>query len=204
MSHAFADITFTPAVKALQQKHGSRGQYARMQAHPGPAPTLGPREIEFLGHADSLYLATVGATGWPYVQHRGGPTGFLKVRSATQLAFADFRGNLQYISVGNVAQDDRASLFVMDYVNRERLKLLGHLRFIEVEEADPALLALVTLPGYRAKVERIATFDLAAFEWNCPQHITQRFPLPQVEAATQGLRERITALEAQVQALRAT
>jgi predicted pyridoxine 5'-phosphate oxidase superfamily flavin-nucleotide-binding protein len=128
MSHAFADITFTPAVKALQQKHGSRGQYARMQAHAGPAPSLGPREIDFLGHADSLYLATVGATGWPYVQHRGGPTGFLKVRSATQLAFADFRGNLQYISVGNVAQDDRASLFVMDYVNRERLKLLGHLR----------------------------------------------------------------------------
>ena len=120
MSHPFAEITFTPAVKALQEKYGSRAQYARMQARGGLAPMLGPRESEFLAGADSFYLATVGETGWPYVQHRGGPAGFLKVRSEAQLAFADFRGNLQYVSAGNVAHDDRASLFVMDYVNRAR------------------------------------------------------------------------------------
>jgi predicted pyridoxine 5'-phosphate oxidase superfamily flavin-nucleotide-binding protein len=202
MPHRFAEITFTPVVKTLQERYGSRAQYARMQAHGGPAPVLGPRESEFLAGADSFYLATVGETGWPYVQHRGGPAGFLKVRSETELAFADFRGNLQYVSAGNVEHDDRASLFVMDYVNRERLKLLGHLRFVDVQEADPALVAAVTLPGYRAKVERVATFDVAAFDWNCPQHITQRFTLAQVEAATQRLRERITTLEAQNQALR--
>jgi predicted pyridoxine 5'-phosphate oxidase superfamily flavin-nucleotide-binding protein len=173
-----------------------------MQAHEGPAPALGPRESEFLAAADSFYLGTVGETGWPYVQHRGGPAGFLKVRSATQLAFADFRGNLQYVSAGNVAHDDRAALFVMDYVNRERLKLLGHMRFVDVRDADPELVAAVTLPGYRAKVERVATFDIAAFDWNCPQHITQRFTLQQVEAATQKLRDRISALESQLQAMR--
>jgi predicted pyridoxine 5'-phosphate oxidase superfamily flavin-nucleotide-binding protein len=202
MSHPFADITFTPAVRALQERYGSRAQYARMQAHEGPAPALGPRESEFLAAADSFYLGTVGETGWPYVQHRGGPAGFLKVRSATQLAFADFRGNLQYVSAGNVAHDDRAALFVMDYVNRERLKLLGHMRFVDVRDADPELVAAVTLPGYRAKVERVATFDIAAFDWNCPQHITQRFTLQQVEAATQKLRDRISALESQLQAMR--
>jgi predicted pyridoxine 5'-phosphate oxidase superfamily flavin-nucleotide-binding protein len=202
MAHPFADIAFTPAVRALQQKHGSRAQYARMQAHAGPAPVLGPRESAFLADADSFYLATVGEGGWPYVQHRGGPAGFLRVRSPTQLAFADFRGNLQYVSAGNAAQDDRASLIVMDYVNRERLKLLGRLRFVDVPEAEPALVAAVALPGYRAKVERIATFDVAAFDWNCPQHITQRFSLEQVDAASRELRERIAALEAQVHMLR--
>ncbi|HEY5307274.1 MAG TPA: pyridoxamine 5'-phosphate oxidase family protein [Casimicrobiaceae bacterium] len=202
MSHPFAEITFTPAVKALQEKYGSRAQYARMQARGGLAPMLGPRESEFLAGADSFYLATVGETGWPYVQHRGGPAGFLKVRSEAQLAFADFRGNLQYVSAGNVAHDDRASLFVMDYVNRERLKFLGHLRFVDVQDADPGLVAAVTLPGYRAKVERVATFDVAAFEWNCPQHITPRFTLAQVDATTRRLRERITELEGEIQALR--
>jgi predicted pyridoxine 5'-phosphate oxidase superfamily flavin-nucleotide-binding protein len=201
MLRSFAEIAFTPAVKALQEKHGSRTQYARMEAHAGPAPVLGPREGEFLADADSFYLATVGETGWPYVQHRGGPPGFLKVRAPMQIAFADFRGNLQYISAGNVAHDDRASMIVMDYVNRERLKLLGRLRFVDVAVADPALVAAVTLPEYRAKVERVAVFDVAAFDWNCPQHITQRFTLGQVDAASRQLRERIAALEAQLRAL---
>jgi predicted pyridoxine 5'-phosphate oxidase superfamily flavin-nucleotide-binding protein len=200
MPHPFADIAFTPAVKALQEKHGSRAQYARMQAHAGGKAALGPREHDFLAEADSFYLATVGETGWPYVQHRGGPRGFLKARSATELAFADFRGNRQYVSAGNVATDDRVSLIVMDYANRQRLKLLGHLRYIDAAEAGSELLTAVALPGYGARVERVAVIDVVAFDWNCPQHITQRFTLEEVEAAAQPLRERITSLEAQLRA----
>jgi predicted pyridoxine 5'-phosphate oxidase superfamily flavin-nucleotide-binding protein len=183
MSHRFADITFTPDVQKLQEQHGSRTQYARMQANAGPNDVLGAQEAEFLAAADSFYLATVSATGWPYVQHRGGPIGFVRVLSPTQIAFADFRGNVQYVSAGNVVHDDRVSIIVMDYVNQRRLKLLGHLRFVDVADADPALVRRVELPGYRARVERVATIDVEAFDWNCPQHITQRFSLAQIEAA---------------------
>jgi predicted pyridoxine 5'-phosphate oxidase superfamily flavin-nucleotide-binding protein len=186
MSHRFADITFTPDVQKLQEQHGSRTQYARMQANAGPNDALGAPEAEFLAEADSFYLATVSATGWPYVQHRGGPIGFVKVRSPTQIAFADFRGNVQYVSAGNVVHDDRVSIIVMDYANQRRLKLLGHLRFVDVADADPALVRQVELPGYRARVERVAIVDVAAFDWNCPQHITPRYTLAQVEAAARS------------------
>jgi predicted pyridoxine 5'-phosphate oxidase superfamily flavin-nucleotide-binding protein len=204
MPRSFAEIAFTPAVQALQEKHGSRSQYARMQAHAIGDVFLGPREREFLEDADSFYLASVSETGWPYLQHRGGPRGFLRVLSPAQLAFADFRGNRQYVSAGNVARDDRVSLFVMDYAKRQRLKLLGHLRFVDAGEADSELLAAVELPDYRARVERVAVIDVAAFDWNCPQHITQRFTLEQVEAATRPLHERIAALEAQLRALQSS
>jgi uncharacterized protein len=202
MTHRFADIAFTPVVQALQEKHGSRMQYARMQAHASGGASLGPREAVFIAQADSFYLATVSETGWPYIQHRGGPRGFLKSLSPTQLAFADFRGNRQYVSAGNASRNDRASLIVMDYVNRQRLKLLGHLRFVDAAQADPALLAAVELPDYCARLERVAIIDVEGFDWNCPQHITQRFALEEVEAASRSLRERIAALEAQVRALR--
>ena len=198
MSHRFADIAFTPNVQQMQERHGSRAQYARMQAGGGPNDALGPREAEFLGQADSFYLATVGETGWPYVQHRGGPTGFVKVLSPTQIGFADFRGNVQYVSAGNAIHDDRVAIIVMDYKNRQRLKLLGHLRFVAVADADPGLVRQVELPGYRARVERVALIDIAAFDWNCPQHITQRYTLAQVEAAAQPLRDRIAELEARL------
>ena len=194
MTHSFADIAFTPAVQSLQERYGSRSQYARMQAKAGPAE-LGAYESEFLTAADSFYLATVSETGWPYVQHRGGPRGFLKVLSSRQIAFADFRGNLQFVSAGNAAGNDRASIIVMDYARRRRLKLLGHLRFVAVAEADPVLVRQIELPGYRARVERVALIDVAAFDWNCPQHITQRFTLDQVEEAAKPLRDRIAALE---------
>ena len=174
MPRSFADIAFTPAVQALQRKHGSRAHYARVQNGP-EAPALTAREREFLSQADSFYLATVGETGWPYVQHRGGPRGFVRVQSPSQIAFADFRGNLQYVSAGNAVRDDRASLIVMDYPNRRRLKLFGHLRFVDTADADAALAAAVALPGYRATVERIAIVDVVAFDWNCPQHITPRY-----------------------------
>jgi predicted pyridoxine 5'-phosphate oxidase superfamily flavin-nucleotide-binding protein len=200
---SFAEIAFTPAVQALQAAHGSRGAYARMAAEGGPGEGLGARETEFLAAADSFYLASVSETGWPYVQHRGGPRGFLRVISPTRLAFADFGGNRQYVSAGNVSRDDRVSLFVMDYANRQRLKLLGHLRFDDIADADPELVFAVELPGYRARVERVAVIEVEAFDWNCPQHITPRYTLAQVEAAAQPLRERIAALEAEAQALRA-
>ena len=145
---------------------------------------------------------TVGATGWPYVQHRGGPRGFLKVVSPTRLAFADFRGNRQFVSAGNAAGDDRVSIIVMDYPNRRRLKLLGRLQFKGAQEADPALLRAVALPGYRARIERVARIDLEAFDWNCPQHITPRFDLAQIEAATRPLHKRIAQLESALAAAR--
>jgi len=194
MPRPFADIAFTPSVQALQLKYGSRAQYARMQAR-ATETGLMLREREFLGQADSFYLATVSETGWPYVQHRGGPRGFVRVLSPSQIAFADFRGNLQYVSAGNVARDDRVSLIVVDYAGRRRLKLLGRLRFVDVTDADAALVAAVALPGYRATVERIAIVDVVAFDWNCPQHITQRFTGDQVDAITRPLQARIAALE---------
>jgi len=170
----FADIAFTPTVQGLQQRDGSRAQYARMQARDTADAALGEDEVEFLGRADSFYLATVSETGWPYVQHRGGPRGFLRVLSPTRIAFADFRGNRQHVSEGNVARNDRAAIIVMDYENRQRLKLLGHLRFVDIAEAEPALARAVRLPGYAAKVERVALIDVAGFDWNCPSHITPR------------------------------
>ena len=197
MPTSFADIAFTPSVQALQSRHGSRTQYARMQARAGES-TLSARERDFLEQADTFYLATVGETGWPYVQHRGGPPGFVRVRSPSQVAFADFRGNLQYVSAGNVARDDRASIIVVDVANRRRLKLLGHLHLVDLADADEALVASVALPGYRATVERIALFDVVAFDWNCPQHITQRFTADEVEAVTRQLEVRIATLEAEL------
>ena len=203
MSDRFADIAFTPAVQALQARHGSRAQVARMQAHGGPNQALGPRETDFLDAADSFYLATVSETGWPYVQHRGGPRGFIKRVSPTRIAFADFRGNLQYVSAGNAAGDGRVSIIVMDYANRQRLKLLGRLRFVDAADAGPALLRTVELPHYRARIERVALIEIEAFDWNCPQHITQRFTREQVEALWRPLQARIAELEAQVAALQA-
>jgi predicted pyridoxine 5'-phosphate oxidase superfamily flavin-nucleotide-binding protein len=202
MKH-FGDIAFTPVVQALKARNGSRANYERMRAAFEPGDGLGPNEVEYLAAADSFYLASVSETGWPYVQHRGGPRGFLRVVGPARLAFADFRGNRQYVSAGNVSRDDRVSLIVMDYPNRRRLKLLGHLRFIDAAEADPALVAAVELPDYRARIERIAVIDVEALDWNCPQHITPRFTLAEVEAASAVLHERIAQLEAEVAALSA-
>jgi uncharacterized protein len=197
----FAEIAFTPAVRQLQERYGSRAQYARMEMHGARNDTLGEREAEFLARADSFYVATLTESGWPYVQHRGGPRGFLKVLSAAQIGFADFRGNHQYVSAGNAVHNDRAAIIVMDYLRRQRLKFLGHLRFIDVAEADAELVRRVDLPDYRARVERVALIDVVAFDWNCPQHITQRMTLAEVEAAVRPLRERIAELEEQLRKL---
>ena len=200
MSRSFANIAFTSAVQRLQQRYGSRASYARLQSVERPDSLLGAREADFIAAADSFYMATISETGWPYVQHRGGPLGFVKVLSPTQLAFADFRGNRQYVSAGNVSRNDRVSIIVMDYELRQRLKLLGHVRFIDVAEADPALVRQVDLPGYRARVERVALIDVVAFDWNCPQHITQRFTQERIDEARQPLLDRIAELESRLNA----
>jgi uncharacterized protein len=194
----FADIAFTPAVRALQSAHGSRAAYARMQDNSRHAEGLGDLEAEFLSKADSIFIATVSETGWPYVQHRGGPRGFLKVISPQRIAFGDFRGNRQYVSAGNASRVDRVAIIVMDYAAQRRLKLLGRLRFEDVGAADRELLSAVSLPGYRASVERVALIDVEAFDWNCPQHIPQRYTRDEVEAALRPLQQRIAELEDQL------
>jgi predicted pyridoxine 5'-phosphate oxidase superfamily flavin-nucleotide-binding protein len=203
MTHRFADIAFTDAVKDAQTRYGTRSQMARMAQHGGPNDRLGARETEFIAARDSFYIATVSETGWPYLQHRGGPAGFLRVVDARTLAFAEFAGNRQFVTVGNAARNDRASLFLMDYANRRRLKLLGHLTITDFSDAPPALAAQVALPGYVAQIERLAVIRVAAFDWNCPQHITPRHTAAEWHSATQPLRDRIAALERELAELRA-
>ena len=175
MTHRFADIMFTDSVKAIQSNYGSSANNERLQALAGPNDQLGPVESEFIALRDTFYLATVNDTGWPYVQHRGGPAGFLKVLGPRQLAYADFRGNRQLISVGNVSNEDRCSLILMDYPRRRRLKVLGHMRVENAKDVNPGVLEQVTVPEYKARIERVVFIEVAAFDWNCPQHITQRY-----------------------------
>lgn len=175
MSHQFAEIVFTENVKAAQQEYGSRERLERFTSMAGPNDVLSEREAEFIAHRDSFYMATVNEDGWPYVQHRGGPPGFLRVLGPGRLAYADFRGNTQLVSVGNVSSNDRVSLILMDYPNRRRLKVLGHTRVESAYAVPEEDLAAVALPGYAAQVERVVYIDVAAFDWNCPQHIAQRY-----------------------------
>lgn len=181
MTHKFADITFTQSVKAAQEHYGSRAQNERLHQNFGPNDELTPKESDFIALRDSFYVASVNEDGWPYVQHRGGPPGFLRVLGPNQLAYADFRGNTQMVSVGNLAKDDRCSLILMDYPKRRRLKLLGHMRVEDVRSVTRDVVAQVELPGYRALVERVAFIDVVAFDWNCPQHITPRYTESEIE-----------------------
>ena len=182
MAHRFAEIAFTPAVAEAQRHYGSREQNERMERFGGPNDALGPDERDFIAARDSFYMATVSETGWPYIQHRGGPPGFLKVLDENTVAFADFRGNKQLISTGNLSENDRVSLFLMDYPNKTRLKILGHAKIVEAQE-DPELLARVAAEGYKARIERLVSIRVVAFDWNCQQHITRRFTEDEVRAA---------------------
>jgi predicted pyridoxine 5'-phosphate oxidase superfamily flavin-nucleotide-binding protein len=175
MTHRFADIAFTDSVKAAQDQYGSRSQNERLQNDFGPNDELTTRESEFIALRDTFFISTVSETGWPYVQHRGGPPGFLKVLDSNRLAFADFRGNTQLVSVGNLSEDDRCSIILLDYANRHRLKLLGRMRVKDARTVSPEVRAQVELPGYRAIVERVAFIEVIAFDWNCPAHITRRY-----------------------------
>lgn len=201
MAYGFMDIASTPSVRAAQASMGADHLWQDFKGH-RDFDRFTENEIAFIAERDSFYLATVSETGWPYVQHRGGPRGFLKVVDDRTLAFADYRGNRQYISTGNLATADRASLFLMDYAHRARLKIYAHIEAVALD-ADPALTALVTVPGYKAKLERIFRVRLEAFDWNCPQHITPRFTEEQVTEAVRPLREKLEALQAEVDALRA-
>jgi len=172
MGHKFGEIAFTSSVRAVQEAHGSRRSYERMAEGEDHNDVLGDDEAAFVGARDSFYMATVSETGWPYVQHRGGPIGFVRVLDARTLGFADFRGNRQYVSVGNLRTDDRTALFFMDYPNRLRLKVLGRVTLIEPSSER---LAELEIPDYRARVERGFVIRVEAFDWNCSQHITPRY-----------------------------
>jgi predicted pyridoxine 5'-phosphate oxidase superfamily flavin-nucleotide-binding protein len=197
MARAFADITFTPSVKAAQSRYGSRRANERLENSKDRADELTEDEIEFIAARDSFYQATVSETGWPYVQFRGGPTGFLKVIDPKTIGYADFRGNVQYVSVGNLNADGRIALILMDYPNRQRLKIWGHARIIH-EDQEPALLASLQAPGYKARVERGVVISVAAFDWNCPQHITPRFTEAEVRAAIAPLMAELETLRARL------
>jgi uncharacterized protein len=199
MSHAFAALAFTPSVKAAQQRDGSRAGYARTMEGSGETfnQTLGEREANFIAAQRSFYLATVSETGWPYVQHRGGPVGFLKVLDEQTLALADYAGNRQLISVGNVAVNDRVALILVDYANRVRLKLLGRLSLSDLS-GDDALSQQLLTPSYRARAQRAFVISVEAFDWNCPQHIPQRFEADDVRNALAERDARIAELEARL------
>lgn len=203
MSSRYGEIAFTPAVAEAQAQRGSRRFYARHKARGGAAApdTLTATEREFLAARDGFYLATVSETGWPYVQYRGGPPGFLRVVDDHTLGWADFRGNLQYISTGNLAADDRVSLIVMDYAAQDRLKVFGHARATDVG-ADPALAAAMEVPGYDAVVERVVLVTVVAYDWNCRQHITPRYTAPEVEHLVAPLRRDLDACRAENRELR--
>ena len=193
MGHKFTEITFTPKVKAFQERHGSRRTYSRNEVGASHHDSLGDSEAQFVAARDSFYMASVGETGWPYVQHRGGPPGFLRVLDDKTIGFADYRGNRQYISVGNFGSDCRVSLFLIDYPNRARLKILGRARVVDPVEGET--LEKLSQPEYGARVERGILISVEAFDWNCSQHITPRFTIPEIEEKTSLLRQRIIQLE---------
>jgi predicted pyridoxine 5'-phosphate oxidase superfamily flavin-nucleotide-binding protein len=194
-----SDVAFTPAVKAIQQREGSRQSYARMEQHGGWPTTVTSDLAEFLADLDSFYLGTATADGQPYIQHRGGPPGFLKVIDDRTLGFADFGGNRQYVTLGNLSENPKAFLFLMDYANRRRVKVWGTARVVE---GDANLEQQLRVPAYPGKVERAILFTVEAWDVNCPQHITQRFTQRQIAPAIEQLQSRIAELQAEVQRLR--
>jgi predicted pyridoxine 5'-phosphate oxidase superfamily flavin-nucleotide-binding protein len=202
MSRRFPELAFTPLVKAHQTQHNSRVQYQRMQDQGAPDDFLGVSERTFIGLRDSFYMASAGETGWPYVQHRGGEKGFVHILDPKTLAFADLRGNKQYISVGNLEHDARVALFFMDYPNQTRLKVLGRVEVHENDARATELLATLRPANPRDVPERVILIHVEAFDWNCPQHITPRYTLEELEDSLAPIRDRLKALEAENAALR--
>lgn len=201
MGRKFFDLAFTPSVKAQQEQHGSRGAYARVEGH-GHTDNDALSDVEkaFIGARDSFYLATVTETRWPYVQHRGGPAGFVHVVDDATIAWAELSGNRQYISAGNVAADDRVAIIMVDYPRRRRLKIMGHMS-VDKPSANPELLSALAVDD-PAEIERIVTVKVAAFDWNCPQHITQRYTAAQIETLMNPLHLRIQELETALESAR--
>ena len=194
MKQPVSDIAFTPSVKAIQEQMGSRQQYARMEERGGWQNVITQELADFVAEQDSLYLATASTEGRPYIQHRGGPKGFLKVLDGRTFAFADFMGNRQYISLGNLAENNQAFIFLMDYANQTRIKIWGT---AEVIEDEPDLLKQLTDSQYKGRPERVIRFHVQAWDANCRQHIPLKYSQEEVEGLLQPLRDRITALEAE-------
>jgi predicted pyridoxine 5'-phosphate oxidase superfamily flavin-nucleotide-binding protein len=196
-----SDVAFTPAVKAIQARKGSRDAYAHVEARGGWRTGIDDNLAAFLAEANSLYFATASADGQPYIQHRGGPKGFIKMLDKTTLAFADYSGNRQYITQGNLSENPKAYIFVMDYAHRRRVKIWGEARIVE---DDPALLQSLMPQGYKARPEQVILFRMSAWDTNCPQHIPQKFDAADVAAALASRDARIAELEAELAALRGT
>ena len=198
MTSPASDIAFTPAVKAVQTDRGSRGAYAKREAAGGFQTEITPDLVEFLSAVDTAYLATANAEGQPYAQHRGGPRGFIRVVGQRTLGFADFKGNRQYVTTGNLSENDKAFLFLMDYAHRRRVKIWGRARVSEDAEVIDALMP----EGYRARPEQAILFDVEAWDVNCPQHIPQKIDAEDVARALESLQERIARLEEENAALK--
>ncbi|MEP2936085.1 MAG: pyridoxamine 5'-phosphate oxidase family protein [Gilvibacter sp.] len=199
MARNYAEIAFTDAVKKLQEKHGSRSGYDRMEKNQ-VVDGLTINEVMFIRDRDSFYLASTGSTGYPYIQHRGGPKGFLKVLDTKRIGFIDFTGNKQYVSVGNIATNTKVSLIMVDYPRRARLKIYAKAKVVFLEE-DPVLLDQLVLDEYKFKPERMIVFTIEAFDWNCPQHIIPRYTIDQINDVLASQKDYMTKLEAQVQTL---
>jgi uncharacterized protein len=198
MATKYLDLTFTDAVcRAQTQYYGRAGQIAGASER----DPLGQAEAEFIAARDSFYLGSISESGWPYIQHRGGPQGFLRVINGTTLAFADYKGNRQLLTTGNVSVNDRVALFLMDYKNRARLKILGHAR-VEDARAYPELVAQLADPKMQSAVERLVFIDVVSFDWNCPKYITPRYSAEEVEEYVGPLKRRIAELEAQLETVK--
>ncbi|MBD2169440.1 pyridoxamine 5'-phosphate oxidase family protein [Calothrix membranacea FACHB-236] len=195
MPRKFGEIAFTPEVLAAQEQRGSRQTYERYIANGSANDVITPKIEEFIAQLDGFYLGTVSSNGYPYIQFRGGPPGFLKVLDEKTLGFADFTGNVQYVTVGNLSGNDKAFIFLMDYRHRKRIKIWGRSKYVE---DDPALIAQLRMPGYPAEVERAILFHVEAISENCPQHIPIRYSVDEVEAMITPLQARITQLEQQL------
>ncbi len=193
MPKAFATISFTESVKAAQSLYGSRERNQAFELSDDPRNKLSEFESEFIEARDSFYQATISENGWPYVQHRGGPAGFLQVIDKETIGYADFSGNKQYLSVGNLNANPRVSLILMDYPNRRRLKLWGTVRIVH-ESEEPEIIARLEVSSYRARVERGIIIHIEAIEWNCPQHITPRYSQLELDSITKPLIEEIKYL----------
>jgi uncharacterized protein len=195
-----SDVAFTPAVKAVQARKGSRAAYADVEARGGWRTEVDDNLAAFLAEANSLYFATASADGQPYIQHRGGPSGFIRVLDKNTLAFADYSGNRQFITQGNLSENPKAHIFLMDYAHRRRVKLWGEARVVD---DDPALLKSLMPQGYKARPEQVILFRMSAWDTNCPQHIPQKFDAADVAAALAVRDARIAELEAELNAAKA-
>jgi predicted pyridoxine 5'-phosphate oxidase superfamily flavin-nucleotide-binding protein len=196
----YAKLAFTDAVKALQENSGSRSSYARLEKN-SYTDGFSDAEEEFINDRDSFYMASIGANGFPYMQHRGGPKGFIKVLDSHTLGVVDFSGNKQYITVGNAVTNQKISLFLMDYPSKARLKLYAEIRIVEITD-DPQLFKLLDPDMYKHKAERMMIFDVKAYDWNCPQHITPRYTMQDIEFAFSDRNAYVRKLEMEVELLR--